>query len=247
MFWIDTFGDKGKLVRQTTKPLRNSSDTNINSYKGHQFVAKFLRDVEGAEAFFTKGPTEETVTITYDDESNTMLATHRTKFDEIMDLINGASTDCDSLKDSDFSKCIEGKLLDEVNRLTNTTQEMKRFRDIMAPRIQNYVCADDKANMSEPLRSTKFEDRKIPYTVDLMVDADRAKVWVVKNAISVEECQHLAGHSVPAPAAAAAAVGDAQGSAATSVDGSSVVDAVRNNAQLSYELPLELPERDKLW
>ena len=73
VFWIDTFLNDGTIVKQTSKPLRNSSDTSINSYSGHQFVARFLHDVPGVEAYFTKGPNEETVVISYDKDSLSVL------------------------------------------------------------------------------------------------------------------------------------------------------------------------------
>lgn len=186
-----------------------------------------------------------------------MFATHRTQFDDIMDLVNDASTDCNNLKEKEFTACVEGKLFEEVNRLTNTTQEMRHFRDIMAPRIQNYVCADNKANLSEPLRTIKYEDRKVPYSLEMMVEVDRAKVWVVRNAISPEECSHITRNSVALAATTPTLVSSAMTAevASTSVDGSSVVlggaslseSSESAGQQLGYELPVELPERDRLW
>eukprot|EP01032_Pedospumella_encystans_P033825 gene33825-38226_t len=152
VYWIDTFSNDGTIVKQTAKPLRNSSDAHINSYDGHQFVAKFLNEVEGAEAYFTKGPSEETVIVEYDTESNVMTARQITKFDEIMDLINEATKTCNNLEDSTFTDCIKSKVVEEAKRLTDTTNEIRRYRDLMSPRLNSYVCADDMANVSTALK-----------------------------------------------------------------------------------------------
>lgn len=231
-------------MKQTQKPLRNSSEAAINSYDGHQFVAKFLQEVDGAEAYFTKGPSEESVIIEYNAESNTMSARQITKFDEIMDQIREAETSCGDLKGTAFTDCIKSKVIAETTRLTDTTNEIKRYRDLMAPKIRTYVCSDTKANVSEVLRTIPFDDRKERYNVDLMVETDRAKVWVMKNAISAKECALLAKESQPALA------GGDQSAVAASVDGSSVVvtGQVDSSApHFVYALSAGSPEKDALW
>jgi hypothetical protein len=256
VFWIDTFSPEGNLVRQTSKPLRNSSDANINSYNGHSFVAKFLDDIPGVEAYFTKGPSEETVMITFDHDSNTMNAKQITKFDEIMDLINDGSVTCSHLEGSAFADCVSAKVLDEVKRLTDTTNEIKLYRDKMTPLLYDYVCNDDKPNATEPLRSMTFEDRKETYTLDLMIDTDRAKMWIVPNAITARECELMQQHGVAASQSVIA-------SAATAGSGAEVVTAADGTASLAtkadlakqdsvvphitYSISQTLPEKDPLW
>lgn len=228
-------------MKQTAKPLRNSSDAHINSYDGHQFVAKFLNEVEGAEAYFTKGPSEETVIVEYDTESNVMTARQITKFDEIMDLINEATKTCNNLEDSTFTDCIKSKVVEEAKRLTDTTNEIRRYRDLMSPRLNSYVCADAMANVSTALKVVPFDDRRERYNADLMVDTDRAKVWVMKKAITAKECEILARRGV-APVAPTS-----QTELSMEADGSSVVMSAQANGALVYELDAEAPEKDPLW
>jgi hypothetical protein len=182
-------------VKQTTKPLRNSSETNINSYNGHHFVARFLNDVPGVEAYFTKGPKEENVLISYNKTTKTMSAKHITKFDEIMDLISEASGSCDALLDEAFTSCIREKVMAEVVRLTDTTKEIERYRDLLLPKLQEYVCNDERVNMTEPFRTVSFEDRRKPYTLNMFVDSDTVKVFSVDNAVSEDECSLLMGQT----------------------------------------------------
>lgn len=243
VYWIDTFSNDGTIVKQTSKPLRNSSEAAINSYNGHQFVAKFLHEMEGVEAYFTKGPSEETVLIEFDPETNEMSAKQITKFDEMMDLINEATRNCNDLNDTYFTDCIKLKVVEEANRLTDTTKELKRFRDLMSPRLNQYVCSDDKANVSEPLRTIPFDDRKDRASVDLMVDTDRAKVWVMRNAISAKECEVLTQQARPSVGAGR------QAAVATSLDGSAevVADVDNTSPRFTYNLSTVSPEQDPLW
>lgn len=232
------------MVRQTSKPLRNSSDANINSYNGHQFVAKFLDDIPGAEAFFTKGPTEETVLITYDPETNVMNARQVTKFDEIMELINAAAAStCNNLKDEAFAECIGEQVLQEVQRLLDTTKEIKRYRDQMSPRLFEYVCADDQPNVTHSLRSMTFEDRKQRYTVDLLIDTKRAKIWVVPDAVSPEECGQLLTGSVSASGSVGAELVAGSDVATTTVPS----DLTGFVPEKTYNLNEGTPYQDPLW
>lgn len=237
MFWVDV--TDGNLVPQTTKPLRNGTEANINSYNGHQFVAKFLDNIEGAEAYFTKGPNEERVLITYDVSFNTMVAKQITKFDEIMDLINEATTTCDSVNDQAFTDCIGEKVLEEVSRLKETTKEIVRFRDLIAPRLYDYICADNNPNASEVLRSRSFDDRNQKYIADVLVDTSNAKVWTVENAISESECKLLNEKSVTAPSSGPAAV--------DTTENSNPALQPYIVPQRRYELTKEHPEKDPLW
>ena len=234
--------------------MRNSSDANINSYDGHSFVARFLDDIPGVEAFFTKGPSEETVLITYNESTSTMQAKQVTKFDEIMDLINLATVSCNELSGKAYADCIGEKVLDEVRRLNETTLEIKKYRDLMSPRLHEYVCADDMPNATEPLRSLTFEDRKEKYIVDHMIDTDTSQMWKVSNAISSRECEMLLQHSKIVSAAGSGA--EATTITISGSDGSSFLSPAADtdkqkqdkiHAQRVYDIDQLHPDKDPLW
>ena len=73
LYWINTFKPGREEVLQTQTPIRNGTDTTINSYDTHQFLVRF-KDTSQSEATveFEKGPREEVVTITYDADENVM-------------------------------------------------------------------------------------------------------------------------------------------------------------------------------
>ncbi|KAJ1404565.1 hypothetical protein B484DRAFT_457280 [Ochromonadaceae sp. CCMP2298] len=239
VFWIDSFKNDGTIVKQTTKPMRNGTDTNINSYNTHEFVAKFANSRNGdAEAFFTKGPSEEKIIITYDEAEDEMSVKQVTKFNEIMDLIGEASEECKDLVGDAFSTCVADKVLQEVERLKETAQEIRKYRDLMSPRLREYICSDLKPNMSEPiLKTATVKVGQSTHRIEQYVDTDRSKVWVVRNAISPKECASLEKLST---AASPVTLSE------TAVDGTAVL-GTPSSGIASYALDEDFPQQDKLW
>lgn len=245
LYWIDTFTPKktGKtepnLVKQTTKPIRNNSDTSINSYNTHEFLVRFLTPIEGAEARFAKGPREEVVTVTYDPDTNTMTAKQTTKFDEIMDTIKGATTSCgeSDLRGEAFSACVANAVIDDVNRLTDSKARLQKYRDAMSSRLRNLTCADDTMNTTKPIDTKKYEvDGKL-YDAQVLLDLPGAKIWYIENFITDEECDVLKKHGGPKLRRATVAA----------EDGTSIVSENRKANQASYNLHQKNRESDPLW
>eukprot|EP01036_Dinobryon_divergens_P034475 gene34475-44549_t len=140
LFWVDIYTNIGALVKQTQKPLRNSSATYINSYDTHKFVVKFLDPNINATAEFVKGPKEETFTVYYDPATATMNVTLTTKLSEIVDTVNQATTKCKNLiGTSEFSSCIAAGIIDDVNYITDAKTTMASYRDLMSAKLRNYT------------------------------------------------------------------------------------------------------------
>lgn len=153
LFWIDTYKNDGTLIKQTTKPIRNGTDTSINSYDTHQFMVKFLKPVKGAQVRFTKGPREETVLVNYDPDTNEMTVKQTTKFNDILETVNEATKSCADLKGEKLSACIANGIMDDIQAITDAKTQMGKYRDLIASRLRNYTCEDPLMNSSEPIRS----------------------------------------------------------------------------------------------
>jgi hypothetical protein len=67
LFWMSLF-KKGELIKQTTAPLRNGSETNVNTYETHEFQVKWLPGKGPAEDYaqFAHGKHDSTVTVLTD-------------------------------------------------------------------------------------------------------------------------------------------------------------------------------------
>jgi len=243
LFWVNTFKTPEELVMQTTKPIRNNSDTNINSYHTHEFIAKFLKPVGaqvGAEVRFAKGPREEVITVSFSPELG-MTAKQVTKFDEIMDTIKGATTVCSASlprEDEDaFAKCVADAMIDDITRLTDSKTQLVKHRDLMSSRLRNYTCVDDEMNTTKPISSYNITIEKTQFTVDTLFDSNHAKVWTVDDFISPSECEILRKH------------GESRLKRATvaAEDGSSVVSENRKAQQASYNMHMSNPSADPLY
>lgn len=238
LFWINIYENPNTLVKQSSKPIRNSSDISINSYNTHQFVVKFLdpkRPTTGGN--FTKGPRDEVITITLDESSNNLEVKQTTKFDEVMDTINEATIACSSLRDTAFSKCVADGVIDDVTRMTDSKSRLTKYRDVISSRLRNYTCADETMETSEPENSHQVRIGPKTYNVDVMLDMKNAKIWVVEDFITPEECAVLENHGKPLLHRATVAA----------EDGSSIVSEHRKANQASYNFHQQNFGRDPLW
>jgi hypothetical protein len=110
LFWVNTFVKDEPIVRQVSKPIRNSSDTIINSYDTHKFMIRYYSAKHGkSEVFFHKGPMEETVTVysTNGDDVGDLTVVQNTKYDDIKGTVQGATRACMHIEDgAGFDACV---------------------------------------------------------------------------------------------------------------------------------------------
>jgi len=235
LYWVNTFIPIPELIIQT-KPIRNSSDTVINSFDTHQFVVKFLDKKRGKKAKFIKGSRDEVVTITYDDEKKSLIVRQTTKFDEIMDTIAEGTYICSDLKSTSFSKCVADIVYEDVNRITDSKERAAKYRDILSSRLRNYTCLDDTLETTEAISSYDIDLHDKTVRVDILQDLINAQVWTVDDFISLEECDILMKHGAPL----------LQRATVASEDGSSVVSESRKAQQASYNFYYQ-KDSDPLW
>ena len=105
LFWVNTLDGSGEMVRQISKPIRNSSDTVIHSFDTHQFVIKYYNTKRDGDAqqMFVKGPSEETITVysTPDPGPNGgLVLVQSTRFDDIKSSVEGATRACMHIEDT---------------------------------------------------------------------------------------------------------------------------------------------------
>jgi hypothetical protein len=110
LFWVNTFVKDEPMVRQVSKPIRNSSDTIINSYDTHKFMIRYYSAKHGkSEVFFHKGPMEETVTVysTNGNDVGDLTVVQNTKYDDIKGTVKGATRACMHIEDgAGFDACV---------------------------------------------------------------------------------------------------------------------------------------------
>ncbi len=237
LFWRNIYKHPIELVKQTTKPIRNSSDTVINSYNTHQFTVKFLDPNRTGFASFTKGEREEVITVSYDEASNDMKIVQTTKFDEILDTIKQATSNCNGFRGDEYSSCVAGAIVDDIDKLNDGKSTAEKYLSSAAHRLRNYTCLDESRESSTPISSYKTSIANKEYTVNVLQDMDNAKIWYVDNFITEEECALFEKHGRPLLRRATVA----------GEDGQSIVSEHRKAQQASYNTHYKNFEDDPLW
>ena len=146
LFWINVFEHDRPLVKQTTKAIRNNTDTTINSYDTHMFRVKYLHEIDGTECEFTKGPKEEVITITAD-ANRKMSSKQVTKYDEILMKVQNATQSCAKFTGHNFDTCFAGGVVGDVIKLEETKSEITKYRNLMSDRLRNYTCQDERMDI----------------------------------------------------------------------------------------------------
>ena len=179
LFWVNTFEKSRPLVLQTQTPIRNGTDTTINSYDTHQFIIKFKKDIQGVSAEFAKGPREEVITVYYTKDEG-MRVVQTTKLDDIKMQIKDVASTC-SGSPTEFSDCVSAGLLDDFAKLSDDKATVVKYRDLMSDRLRNYTCADMTLDTSPSLNTLSVRIFGTQYTINQYLDLPNSKIWTVMN------------------------------------------------------------------
>lgn len=236
------------------------------------FVVRFHKDT-GAEGYFKKGPSEENIFITFDETSNTLQTKQVTKFNEIMDMIDEAvKSTCNEFENEEFSTCITDNIMEEVNRIIISTKELKKYRNIMADRLIDYIC-DDQLKINESIAikteqfNKKFEKSSIKSngtSIEILSETERSKIWIVKDWISMKECSEIENNGLKVTTTSSSPSSDSNNNnniIITNIDGSisssstmkvdlkvPLINTFLNNSiHKRYILDEDYPDQDPLW
>ena len=138
---------------------------------------------------FTKGPLEEIFIIGFDVEAKQLSVQQTTKVDEIADTVLQSTTNCKGLRGDDFSACMADGVLDRVETLKESKEELAGFYSAIASRLRNYTCADNEMESTQPIDQLAYKFGGKEYTIDTLLDTPHAKIWKSDEFISEEECK----------------------------------------------------------
>lgn len=257
LFWINIFTpEPHALVAQTTKPIRNNTNTIINSYNTHSFKVKYfnppehLQDVEGE---FTKGPDDEEILINLDLSNKVFKIKQLTAGQKVREVISEKTDHCVAqqakLWTTDpkvLADCMAETLVDDVIKATVKSEKALGRAATISEKLRNYTCEDPKVETTTavsnydlfvPLTDPKNPDRRRRVRVDTLLDTDAAKIWVAHDFVTDEECDILIKHG--SPRLMRATVADA--------DGTSVVSESRKAQQANYMINMDNPSADPLY
>jgi len=159
--------------------------------------------------------------------------------------IYSVSSDCAThLSTGEFSACMAGHIMDDINGINDHKTQLTNYRDKMSSRLRNYTCTDDTLETTAPLYTYSMPLSKagVPhdFEVEVLLHKEHSKIWVVNDFVTDEECQVLMNHGRPLLRRATVAA----------EDGTSVVSENRKANQAIYhnfDLTLSPTSQDPLW
>ncbi|KAL3773810.1 hypothetical protein ACHAW5_004103 [Stephanodiscus triporus] len=209
--WINP--DDGSFVLQSTPDILNGASLNLNSYVGHNFE---VRELPGKKTGVCAGE-DQTCRV----DRFTVKSTH----DQVVIIADGVSIDhtdsktianrsAKSLLDNckvmaksqleadpqsalsileSMGACVEKGVALEIERASEEIAFQAEVRRGMANLIENYTCADMTLNATEPKRTEYWQKRK----VEVMIDRPSAKIHVIEDFLTPEECKAVEEQAAP--------------------------------------------------
>ena len=96
-----------------------------------------------------------------------------------------------------YKKCFVDILKSNINKIKEEKEEIKYYRDNMSSKLHDYTCADPTLNTSEPISYSYFKMNNNSYDVDMLFNSTSAKIWIIHNFVSDDECEYLENYAKP--------------------------------------------------
>jgi hypothetical protein len=105
---------------------------------------------------------------------------------------------CSEYKGSpNFDLCIMNVASFDLEGSVDRKAAAMSSRSEISSRLRNYTCEDNNLESSPALYSTSHTFHERIYDIDVLFETSHAKIWVVHNFISVEQCEVLKDYSGP--------------------------------------------------
>ena len=201
VYWIDTFSSiEPVLMLQTDKPIRNRTDIELNTYAGHQFSVRWAaKHKVGSDVNFTVSGSDKSIVVRHDKKEGKLVIERENELSKMKKTVQEAEKVCEPLEfDSEyFRACITEFLVDEIKTARESRERMEKFRALMSDRVRNYTCSDDTLETTQPLSNYTYYHLDNIYTINVMLDAANAKIWMIENFATEEECNILMNEARP--------------------------------------------------
>jgi hypothetical protein len=144
---------------------------------------------------------------------------------------------CGKFSGAVLADCIVNELSPDVNKLTEAMNTMMKTTSQVSGHLRNYTCEDESLDTSKPIFSIPFDRKNSVYNAQFLLNMTHAKVWLIENFVTNEECATL--NRVGRPKLRRATV--------AAEDGTSVVSEHRKAQQASYDYHQQNLDKDPLW
>lgn len=179
-------------------PIEDGHALFFDSQEYNEYVIRFSDHVEGHEARFVKGISPEAVYVYYEPSTGQVDLVHYelNQIEIMLHKTRGSKPFkfCDnwlSGDDDGHNKCMLQLAMDEIDFLNKAKQESIYYRDLMSYRLRNYTCADETLNTTTPYFTNNIHIEGKDYKAEGLLDTPAAKIWVVRDFITPNECDIL--------------------------------------------------------
>jgi len=92
-----------------------------------------------------------------------------------------------------FSDCVEQGIVNEIEKANEEITFQASVRTEMGELLEDYACADEKLNTTEPIRTESWRDKK----VGIMIERPSFKIHTIENFVTHEECMAVSEMAEP--------------------------------------------------
>jgi len=220
VFWVHP--DTNEKFKQSTSAVFDGATLTLNSYVSHAFEAIEVPK-KNQEFCSGKKGTCQSASFAVTDSDNQVINVYKNFLVKIEDDISRAmkganditspcektvvsSLDSDDVFDlasatsiaEEMMECVRSGMAEKFGALNREMDFQASIRTSMADLIDRYACNDQSLNVTTPVNTDHWMSIDGEYRqVDVMLDRNYAKIHVVKNFISEDECgaiKHQVGH-----------------------------------------------------
>lgn len=200
--WIHP--DTGEMVLQSTPDILAGANFALNSYVGHSFQ---IRELPGKKSGVCEGEgqvcrigmftvnknndqvivVKEGIEVEHTDSKSIAQKSASNLLADCKEEANRKLTsggDAESILDN-LAACVKSGIAKEIEKANEEITFQAHVRKNMAGLLENYTCADELLNTTEPRDVLQWEGRE----VKVMIDRPASKIHVVENFITAEECK----------------------------------------------------------
>mmetsp|Transcript_19136 Transcript_19136/g.34508 ORF Transcript_19136/g.34508 Transcript_19136/m.34508 type:complete len:463 (+) Transcript_19136:190-1578(+) len=208
----------GEMVLQSTPDILHGASFALNSYVGHTFE---VRELAAKKTGVCAGEDEtcrvdhftvnsnvdqvlfirEGITVEHSDSKTIALKSASKLLDDCKSiakrqLSKNENADVDAAASilEELTVCVQKGIAKEIEMANDEITFQAEIRKKMADSWENYTCADDAVNATEPKKEgANWRGRK----VSVMIDRPASKIHTIQNFLSPDECRAVEEAAAP--------------------------------------------------
>eukprot|EP00584_Thalassiosira_punctigera_P011839 CAMPEP_0172548106 /NCGR_PEP_ID=MMETSP1067-20121228/17488_1 /TAXON_ID=265564 ORGANISM="Thalassiosira punctigera, Strain Tpunct2005C2" /NCGR_SAMPLE_ID=MMETSP1067 /ASSEMBLY_ACC=CAM_ASM_000444 /LENGTH=440 /DNA_ID=CAMNT_0013335293 /DNA_START=289 /DNA_END=1611 /DNA_ORIENTATION=+ len=204
--WIHP--DTGEMVLQSDPDVLNGASMDLNSYVGHTFQ---VRELPAKKTGVCAGEDEicridhftvnsnvdqvlfikEGISVEHSDSktianksASKLLDDCKSTAKRQLSQIDGVDADASASILEELAACVQKGIAKEIEMANEEVAFQAEIRKKMADSWENYTCADEAVNATEPKKDDWWGGRK----VRVMIDRPASKIHTIENFLTAEEC-----------------------------------------------------------